>query len=45
MLRFGNEWGRRTLVYARDGEGEWRLLHMHASNLVAAPSRLPFALG
>ncbi len=44
MLHLGNEWGRRTLLF-REQAGEWRIAHMHASNVVAVQSRLPFALG
>jgi len=44
MVRLGNEWGRRTLLFCEQA-GEWRIAHMHASNVVAVPSRLPFALG
>lgn len=37
MLAFANQRGRRTLVFRRDGE-EWRLLHVHASNMDARRS-------
>lgn len=34
MLAFANQRGRRTLVFRRDAD-EWRLLHVHASNMDA----------
>lgn len=44
MLKFGNEWGRRSVVYRLE-DGAWRILHMHGSNVVEIQSKLPFALG
>ena len=44
MLDFGTEWGRRSIVFRRDA-GQWRILHLHGSNVPAPRSQLPRSLG
>lgn len=44
LLRFGSEFGRRSVVFRRQADG-WRLLHLHGSNVAQPASRLPLALG
>ena len=45
MLRFGADIGRRSVIFGREA-GEWRILHLHGSNVPAPPpGRLPAALG
>lgn len=37
-LAFGRELGRRTIVFRRE-PADWRLLHVHASNMANRPGR------
>ncbi len=43
-LAFGGEFGRRSILFAREA-GRWQIVHLHGSNLASAKSRLPVSLG
>jgi ketosteroid isomerase-like protein len=38
LFTFADQWGRRTLLLKAEDGGEWRIHHLHASNLQAPPA-------
>lgn len=44
LLSFGQERGKRTVIYGREGD-RWRIIHLHGSNRRAAQPQRPPALG